>query len=367
MPDLKPIPTPLSQRWRLFRTRLMPVLVFMAAIGAMVWLWDQESAPGVMVGEVYAPSSTVNSPRDGWLEGGAVELFREVRAGEEIGIIRTMPPEYAQLALAVLREEIQMIQLGVGDPVLDQQRNLLSLQGLRQDWLLARSDLASLRIRKRQAEADLIRIEKLANEGSESPSALEQARTAYEVMDAEAKEKTSLVDSLQEAVEEVDSQLEDRGRPGMGAGIAAALNWKEAELRRLEAELAPVVIYAPFDGHLTKVFRHPGDFLNLGEPIAEIRSEHAESIIGYLKAPFSVHPEVGMEVNVVPRSSWSTAAARAIVLSVGPQFEALQPAFLRSMPAMIEERALPVLISLPEQANFVPGDIVDIRMPKLTN
>lgn len=367
MPDYKPIPTPLRQHWRLFRTRLVPVLVFTAAIGSMVWLWEQERAPGVMIGEVYAPSSTVSSPRGGWLEGGPVEIFREVRAGEEIGIIRTMPPEHAQLALAVLREEIQMIRLGVADPVLDQQRNLLSLQGLRRDWLLARSDLASLRVRKRQAEADFIRIEQLANEGAESQSALEQARAVYEAMVAEAKEKTILAESLQVAVEEVDSQLEDRGRPDAGAGIAAALDWKEAELRRLEAELAPVAMYAPFDGHLTRVFRHPGDFVNIGEPIAEIRSKHAESIIGYLKAPFAVHPEVGMEVDVVPRSSGRAVAARASVLGVGPQFEALQPAFLRPMPVTIEERALPVLISLPEQVSFVPGDIVDIRMPKSAN
>jgi multidrug resistance efflux pump len=365
MLDYKPIPTPLSQHWRLFRTRLLPVLVFTAAIGAMMWLWEQESTPGVMIGEVYAPSSMVSSPRGGWLEGGPIEMFREVRAGEKIGVIRTMPPEYSQLALAVLREEIEMIRLGVADPVLDQQRNLLSLHGLRRDWLLVRSDLAALRVQMRQAELDLTRLEELARQGYESSSAIEQARALYEAMVAEVKEKTSLAELLQTAVKEVDAQVEDRGPPDVG--ITAALDWKEAELRRLEAELAPVAIYAPFDGRLTKVFRHSGDFVNLGEPIAEIRSKHAESIIGYLKPPFPFRPEVGMAVDVIPRSIGGSEAVRARVLAVGPQFEALQPAFLRPMPVTLEERALPVLISLSDKVSLVPGEIVDIRLLKPGN
>jgi multidrug resistance efflux pump len=294
-----------------------------------------------------------------------MEMFREVRAGEKIGVIRTMPPEYAQLALAVLREEIEMIRLGVADPVLGQQRNLLSLQGLRRDWLLVRSDLASLRVRMRQAELDLKRLEELAGQGYESASVIEQARALYEAMVAEVNEKTSLAESLQAAVAEVDAQAEGRGLPDVG--ITAALDWKEAELRRLEAELAPVAIFAPFDGRLTKVFRHSGDYVNMGEPIAEIRSKHAESIIGYLKPPFPLRPEVGMEVDVMPRSSGGTQTLRAHVLAVGPQFEALQPAFLRPMPVTLEERALPLLISLSDQVSLVPGEIVDIRLVQPVN
>ncbi len=115
---------------------------------------------------------------------------------------------------------------------------------------------------------------------------------------------------------------------------------------------------------MTKVFRHPGDFVGVGEPIAEIRSKYAESIIGYFKAPLPVRPQVGMEVDVVSRGSGRSTSVRARVLAVGPQFEALQPAFLRPMPVTIEERALPVLISLSEQASLIPGEIVDIRLLK---
>lgn len=364
MPDYKPIPTPLSQHWRFFRTSALPVIVFALAVGAMAWLWDQESVPGAMIGEVYAPVGTLNAPRAGWIEGGPIEMFREVQAGERIAIIRTMPPEHAALALAVIHEEIRMIRLGVGDSALDQQRNQFSLQSLRRDWLLARSDLAALRVRMRQAEVDYRRLERLADLKSESQAAMEQARAMHEAMVAEETEKSRLTDSLEAAVAETGSQFPEGNQPNIGAGITAALDWKEAELRKLEAELAPVSITAPFGGHLTRIYFHSGNFVNLGEPIAEMRSREAESIIGYLKAPFPIKPEVGMEVEIVPRSGSRAVAARASVLGIGPQFVALQPVFMRSLPVTIEERALPVHISLPANMALVPGDIVDIRLPR---
>jgi len=366
MPDYKPIPTPPSQYWRFFRTRSIPVIVFATAVVAIAWLWDQESAPGAMIGEVYAPAGTLNAPRDGWIEGGPVEMFRKVQAGEEIAVIRTIPPEHASLTLTVLHEEIRMIRLGVGDNALDQKRNQFSLQSLRRDWLLARSDLASLRVNMRQAEADAIRLERLSNKGGESQSAMEQARAMFESMVAEEAEKSRLVDSLEAAVNGAGAISSEGIQPDIAAGIDAALAWKEAELRKLEAELAPVSITAPFSGHLTRIFRHTGDFVSLGEAIAEIRSRDAESIIGYMKAPFPMKPEVGMEVEIVPRSGGRSAASRASVVSVGPQFEALQPAFMRPLPVSLEERALPIHISLPDDIPFVPGDIVDIRIPRPT-
>lgn len=364
MPDFKPIPTPLSQHWRFFRTRALPVIVFALAVGTMVWLWDQESAPGAMIGEVYAPSGTLNAPRGGWVDGGSVEMFREVRAGEEIAVIRTIPPEHAALALAVIQEEIRMIRLGFGDHTLDQQRNQFSLQSMRRDWLLARSDLAALRVRMRQAEADFQRIRQAARLGAESQASLEQAQAMFEAMAAEKVVKLELATSLESAVAQAALDFPDGSQHGIGAGVTAALDWKEAELRRMEAELAPVSIIAPFHGRLTRVLRHTGDFVNLGEPIAEIRSHDAVSIIGYLKAPFALTPEVGMEVEIVPRSGGRAIASGATVLAIGPQFEALQPAFMRPMPVTIEERALPVQISLPEDTPLVPGDIVDIRLPR---
>ena len=365
MADLKPIPIPLGQHWRQFRTRLLPLLVFGFAVVAIFSLWERESAPGVMVGEVYAPFTVVNAPRAGWIEAEPLEIYQRVEAGEEIGILRIVPPEHAKLALAVLQEEIRMIRLGVGDPILDQQRNLLSWQGLRRDWMLVRSDLASLRVQLRQAEVDRDRYKDLAAKGADTRLAYEQALASFDSLKAEVQEKARLADELEKVVSDARASAGTAETPaGAGAGIAAALDWKEAELRNLEAEIAPISITAPFTGIITRILRHPGDFANAGEPVVELRSDKPEFVIAWLKPPLAVEPKPGMTVEVVSRRLGRSVAGRAKVLGLGPQFEPVPTVFQRPLPVNIEERALPLRISLPPQLALRPGEVVDIRMAR---
>jgi multidrug resistance efflux pump len=361
MTEPTPIPIPLSQRWRMFRMRIIPVLVFLVALGGIIMLWERDSAPGSIVGEVYAPVSSVNSPRAGWLEADPFILHTAVRVGQEIAIIRSRPPEHAKLALAVLQEELRMIRLGVGDPVLDLRRNQLSWQGLRRDWLLVRTDLASLRVRMRQADIDQQRYRELLAKGADSRMAYEQSNALYLAMKAEEEGKSRLASELEAAVAEARRNESEAGYNDLAAGIAAAMDWKEAELRQLEAEIAPVSILAPISGSVTRIFHHPGNFVNLGEPVLEIRSDKAEYVIAYLKAPLAVDPKPGTTVEIISRRGVKAIVGRAEILDLGPQFDLLPTVFQRPMPLTIEERALPVRISLPESLTLLPGELVAVR------
>lgn len=356
------IPIPWSQRWRRFRIRIMPLLVFLVAFGAIAMLWNRGSAPGSIVGEAYAPVSTVNSPRAGWIEGEPFTLHSRVQAGQELAIVRPVLPEQARLALAVLHEEIRMIRLGIGDPVLDQQRNLLAYQGLRRDWLLARSDLASLRVRMQQAEIDMHRSESLTGTGSVSRALHEQSCALYLSLKAEVEGKCRLADELEIAVNEAQLHAATEGSAGiMAEGVAAAMEWKEAGLRHLESEIAPLSLISPISGKVTAIHQHPGNFVNLGAPVVEIRSDKAECIIAYLKAPLAFEPEPGMQVEVISHRGIRAIAGRAEVLDFGPQFVVLPAVFERPLPVMVEERALTARISLPDLPTLVPGELVEIR------
>lgn len=360
MADYTPIPIPLRQHWRRFRTRILPLLVFLAAVLSSVLLWNRQSAPAMLVGEVYAPHTIVTASREGILEDFDIQPFQEVLAGEQIGRIRIIPEIQALADLETLRAEIEMIRMGAGDPVLDQQRNLLSWQGLRRDWLLARSDLASLRIRMRQAEADFHRSEKLVGRGAEPQAALEQNRALFEGLVAEETEKSRLVDNLESAVNQ--SHMSGGGdSTALADGIRASLAWKEAQLRSLEIQMTPVPVIAPFDGHVSRIHRHAGDFVNLGESIIDLRASKPDFIIGYLKQPVLTALNIGMPIEVSPRTGRGTAATASLI-SIGPQFEPLGLAFVRPISVFSEERALPLLISLPEGLSLRPGELVDLRI-----
>lgn len=360
MSSYPPIPIPLRQRWKNFRTRFLPVMVFSMAVLATMLLWERKSAAPMMVGEVYAPQGPILAAASGVVEDFSVQPYQDVRAGDVIGRIRVVPELQAAAALEALRAEIEMIRMGAGDPVLDQRRNVLSWQGLRRDWMLARSELASLRVRVKQAEADYKRYEKLVGRGAEAQAIFEQGRALYDSLFAEETEIRQLVDVLGKAVE--DSQLpNEEGGSLLAEGLKSSLEWKEAELKSLEATMEPILLVAPYDGRITLIYRRQGDFVAGGEPVVDIRASRADFIVGYAKQPFSQPLEIGMKIEVVQRAG-SSASGMARLVSIGPQYEAMPVGLTRPFQALAAERALPMLISLPEGLNLRPGEIVDLRL-----
>ena len=62
--DYQPIPTPLRQRWKVFRTEFLPLGVLLLSAVAVYMLWDLEVTPVGLPGEVYGQHSEVPAPRD---------------------------------------------------------------------------------------------------------------------------------------------------------------------------------------------------------------------------------------------------------------------------------------------------------------
>ena len=99
---LSPIPRPATERWRDFRLRFVPVLVYGTAIFMVAYLWNTQWMPSTFTGEVQARLATVASPIDGRLTDFTVRQFDRVTRGQVLGRV-SMPPEVQQAALASMR------------------------------------------------------------------------------------------------------------------------------------------------------------------------------------------------------------------------------------------------------------------------
>lgn len=356
--DYQPIPTPLSQRWKAFRTEILPLGMLLLSVVTVYILWDMEVTPVGLPGEVYGRQSEVPAPASGWIRGLALEPFAEVRAGDLLAHIEIMPAPRVEAALAVLRAELALMERGGLDPILDQQRNLLNEESLNRDWLQARADLASLRVRARQAELDFRRISQLFQREQVSASDFDQARATFEALSAEEAERARLVETLARAVERVRGPAEEEG--GLASLMQGTLALQETRLRALEAELLPVPLLAPISGVVTEIFRAEGEFAQAGTPLMILRAQEAEFIVGYLRMPARWEPAIGMPVLVDLPEARRRDAQPAHILRIGSQFEPLGPAFQAPV-ALREERALPIKISLPPDLSLRPGQIVQIR------
>jgi multidrug resistance efflux pump len=362
MTDYKPIKTPWKRRWIQIRIQALPVIVFAGLVGAIIYLWEQELTPTHLVGEVFAVVSEVSSPEAGIVAEMTKRLFEPVRAGDVIARIEPVPAAQVEARLRVLQAEMELTRAGGFGALLDQERNLLNKQDLYHDWLAARARLAVLTINARQSQLDVNRADQLYAARSLSESDWERLRAVRDALMAEKEETTRLVASLERAVSEFAvPSAEDEGVADVRDRIqTAALNLQEAQLRQLEAEIAAIEVRAPITGIVTALHLMPGTFSAAGRPLAVIRPVHAEHIIGYVRQPAGFIPQVGDSIEVITRGG-QRASGLASVLSVGPQFEPLGPAFQRPF-ATSEERGLPVLISLPDDLSVRPGEFVDLRL-----
>lgn len=359
MADFTPIPISLKQRVQIFRIKVLPVLVFLMAVAGVFHLWNHEAAPVGLIGEVHGVSSEIIAPVAGTFEGTTLKPFSRVEVGDLIGYLRTVPIEQLEASVAVLQAEIELTRLGGFDPVIDQQRNVLSWLGLYQDFLAARAELASLRIKREQAEREYKRYETLQSKQHISAAEVDRLRAEFETLAAEEEGMAEQVEALERAHHTTDLSASG-GMTSLPESIRAALVWQEKRLEQLEAELAPIPLRAPSAGVVVRLLRTPGEFVVAGTVIATVRSEHPEYIIGYLSPPLVMDPQPGMEVEIISRGNRSLRG-RSVIEEVGTEFEPLGPIFYGPFSAL-EERGLPLKIPLPGDLRIRPGELVDLHL-----
>lgn len=129
-------------------------------------------------------------------------------------------------------------------------------------------------------------------------------------------------------------------------------------LGRIQAEngkFSPVV--APVSGQVIEVRGEPGQPIKAGQTVLTLIADRGQSITAYIRAEERVQPKPGMAVDVVQHAD-ASKKFRAVVERVGPRFEPIPAAHLRGRKT--EEWGLPVIITVPADANLRPGELVYI-------
>ncbi len=350
---LPQIPTPRAQWWREFRLRGIPVVVFLAGVAAVPFLWNKNVGPSDIVGEVQGTSANVASTVAGLLTELHVEQFDRVTAGQLLAKVVTTSPENLEAALAAIRADLLVMRARMTQ---DQQRNNQSYQQLRLDLLSQRVDLAAARARLVFAESEFKRNEVLFQQAVVSQFNYEVAKDNRDALLAEVEERARLVPEFEKTIQELHPNGPAIQEPLIQDSITAAIAAQEEQLRRTEGS---TTLRAPMDGIVSVVYRRSAENITAGEPILTISSERPEHIIGFIRQPIAFAPKVGDRVEVRTRGV-AVQKASATIQKVGSRLELFtQPLRVRGF-AAAQERGLPILISLPENLAVRPGEIVDL-------
>ena len=116
---LPPIPVPPALRWREFRVRFLPVLLFMLAVGGVALIWERNVSAPMFVGAVEGRSAHVASPYAAKILQLNVDRFQTVTKGTPLAVLMPTDP---RTALAVVQSELDVLRSKL-DPYLTRQRN----------------------------------------------------------------------------------------------------------------------------------------------------------------------------------------------------------------------------------------------------
>ena len=365
------IPTPRAQRWKDFRLQALPLIAFAAVVAVIAYMWNRNLGASTFVGEVESVQENVASPKPGQLVDLTIDDFQSVKAGEILARVITTDPKVIEASLAVIRAEVELLKTGM-DPILNQHRDAVNYQQLRLSWLVQRVDLAGARVRLQFAENELERVAKLFEEKivprgiSQGPN--QNGVTGYEValrdrdaLRTEVEERASVVAEIERKLHELKVPENWENPQANSPAVSAAIAVQDEKLRLTEAQLNPILLKAPMNGVVHKIYRRSGENILAGEPIVTLSAPNAQRIIGYLRQPLPFEPRVGDTVKVYTRRP-HRQTANARILQVGVQMELVTaPMRIRGY-AIAMERGLPILLNLPAGLEVHPGELVDLMI-----
>jgi HlyD family secretion protein len=297
-------------------TQPPPVAVIAATAATMPLAAGQ-----AFVGTVLpARTSDVGSAVDGRLVDLPVVDGQHVRAGEPIAqLLRGLLEIERAGAVAELerrRQVLSEMQAGSRPEEIDQARAIVA-------GFEARSDYARSR---------LARLGRLAERGTSTVDEVQDAQTELNAIDAQLRGSRAAL-----------ALVEAGPRKEQVAQAAAAVAVQEAEVERIDDQLAKHTIRTPFDGWVVQRFTEQGQWVSRGGLIARIAELHrleVEVQVPELSiAGLAVGAEVRLEFDAAPGHTWIGRVARIV-----PQADLLS----RSFPVDVElenriENGVPVL------------------------
>ena len=353
---LPPIPTPPGRWWREFRIQVLPVFTFAAAVATAIFIWRQNISAPTFQGQVEPIQAKVTSPQPGTITQLRVTRFQKVIRGETVALVTPTDP---RPPLALFQSEMDLLRVRI-EPRLTQQRNATDYERLRLEWLLQKAELATDQIQLARAESELKRNNELFKAKLLSEDLYELSVKNRDQWQMEISEKSKVIADLDKGLQ----SLKTLGSPDASPvtdSVLAEIKTQEERLQNAQTGLGPITLVAPIDGTVSMVYHQVGENIRDGEAILVISASESQRIVGYLRPPFPLEPEVGMPVEVRTRSR-QPRTCLAKVTEIGSQIEAITNALAFGRSGVPTDIGLAIAVSLPSALKTRPGEVVDLVM-----
>ncbi len=347
------IPTPFSTIWREVRIRVIPLFVFVGVGIACYYLWGQMGRGSSVPGFGEGVRSIVASPYVGVLQQVYVEPFQWVEQGQPLARISPVDP---QAKLDLLQSELQIARLRLEPSMSD--REAMGYERLRVDLLRHQQELAMARVNFERAESAFQRNQKLVKDKLVSEDIYELSLGARDLYNAEIFTKSNAIVELEGRMTQLRSLGEPQS-PGTNQSTVELIARLENRLAAAETNWSPITLTAPISGMVQVIYRHSAEYVVEGEPLMTINSGRSDRVVAYLRQPYPLDPEVGMEAEILTRTR-KRQRFMSKVSEIGAQIETITNSLAFIKQGSMVDEGLPVVFPVPMDANIRPGEIVDV-------
>jgi multidrug resistance efflux pump len=349
---LKPIPIPLWVRWQEFRIMVLPTMIFLIVAVACVLMWSKAAVNSGASGIAEGVRSTVTTPRPATVQSILVKPYEMVKEGDPVAIVLPVDPG-AELDL--LQSELNLARIGLQPSLGDE--NVMNFEQIRVDLLRTKSELAIAKVNLERTENQVNRHAPLYLEKLISEDIFDLAVKTRDAFAAEVFEKSNAVIQIEKRLDELQAFGLPQGTNSLAAATLARLNILR---QQISTNWMPITLRASISGMVSAVGHQPGENALEGEPIVTISATKADRVIGYLRQPYPVDPQVGMEVEMITRDKKSRRLS-GVITQVGAQMEIITNSLAIVRVGVLVDSGLPVAISLPPGATVRPGEVLDLN------
>jgi multidrug resistance efflux pump len=371
---------------------LLPVVVWLVAVGVVVWLFYQRSERFQVIGIAQGQVRQVATNCAGRVKDVSVQLFERVNQDQVVAVVDTvLDNEHeegvlrAQLATISARIEQLMAQLVPTQDdlqasradreaarVSDLRRFVLDVDNARLRVLELKAQLATDRMTLRDLMVDVKIAQDLVDKKAMAPYELEKAKARQDVLAKSMAEYVGLLEMAETRVEEAQDRLDEYTEqetfhPSVEGALEPTrkeIGVQERLMQEISVRLAALEqrrvleLTSPVDGVVSQIWRAPGEAVTAGDPILTIAVARPTEVIGYARQGQLGQVRENMEVKIA-KASDPLEVATSRVTYVGPAVEQM-PTQLWQNPN-IPQYGRPFKVQLPPEMAVIPGELVGIR------
>ena len=383
---------------------ILPVLIWLVAAAGVGMLFYHRSQRFEILGMAQGQIRQVAATCTGRLKNVPLELFQEVRKGDVVAVLDTVPDdENLEVEMVTISAQVQQLQAELvarqaelAADAVDQQSDMieakrrfevdvenarlrvLELKTTIETDRMLHLQLGDLDLNNRisamqnipdpNAQFDIHRLQRTAAEENALAKKIEENKRLL------AQAEKDLAQTIQRRDEFAQRQPQLPAVDSALDVIRKSIAVQERLIGQILARREPLVLRSPIDGMVIQVLgrprdvalRRPGELVLLregevvlaGETILTIAETKPREVIAYANRQQLSRVKEGMAIQLV-KSTEPAQIANSRVASIGATLERM-PECLWELPN-IPQWGHPVLIPIPTGLKVIPGEMVGIR------